>query len=77
MEEVREELPKQEKSAAPVSDEVMLWDKRRDELRKLWEEEEIRLTKKNSIHYQDVLFNGKKCSYLELHRSSFNLLILI
>lgn len=59
--EQQEEPQTQEKLVAPVSDEILLWDKRKDELRKKWEEEEIRLSKKHNIHYQDVLFNGKIC----------------
>lgn len=60
VEEHCEEPPQPpEKLVAPVSDEIMLWDKRKDELRKKWEEEENRLSKKHNIHYQDILFNGK------------------
>ncbi|KAK7605382.1 hypothetical protein V9T40_007240 [Parthenolecanium corni] len=58
VEEHCEEPPQPpEKLVAPVSDEIMLWDKRKDELRKKWEEEENRLSKKHNIHYQDILFN--------------------
>lgn len=41
-----------------ISEELKLWDKKREELRKKWEEEEKRLTEKRDIHYQDVLFDG-------------------
>lgn len=41
-----------EGQAAPV-------DARKEEQRKLWEEEEVELTNKKNVHYQDVLFSGK------------------
>lgn len=40
------------------SEEMELFDKKREELRQKWEEEEKILSTKRDIHYQDVLFGG-------------------
>lgn len=50
-------------SAKIIPEEVQLWDQKREELRKMWEEEEKRLSEKKDIHYQDVLFDGISFSF--------------
>ena len=42
-----------------LSEEMRLWDEKREKLRTMWEEEEKKLMEKKDIHYQDVLFDGK------------------
>lgn len=51
-------ISKENGSSKIISEDLFLWNKKREELRKMWEEEEKRLKDKNDIHYQDVLFNG-------------------
>ncbi|XKL61815.1 hypothetical protein PGB90_001648 [Kerria lacca] len=50
-------ISKENGSSKIISEDLFLWNKKREELRKMWEEEEKRLKDKNDIHYQDVLFN--------------------
>lgn len=51
-----EEEPVRKEQREP--EDLFLWHKKSEELRKKWEEEELALAKKRDIHYQNVLFDG-------------------
>ncbi len=58
MDESSSQEPKEDQNPKIISEELLLWDQKREELRKMWEEEENRLSQKRDIHYSDILFNG-------------------
>ncbi|KAK9503223.1 hypothetical protein O3M35_011841 [Rhynocoris fuscipes] len=47
--------------------ELLSKDMHLEELRKKWEEQEIKLANKSEIHYEDVLFNGESIIFLYIY----------
>lgn len=58
------DLPLSYRRPIVLSEEMRLWDEKREKLRMMWEKEEERLSEKKDIHYQDILFDGISFHYL-------------